>query len=161
MNERLMKELIKDYKTGKIPDEQIKEIEKAIGCSMEDAVANMDKFLDYKKHHVEAMSITDLRRWVEKKRVSDEDKKRYAEVNKCTYEEALHKAKERLEFFDVEKEFKYLDLLCGLTEETREKKRKSQQELIDSGLGKRTSDGVVVVESDNFVEFLRYIYKKK
>lgn len=26
---------------------------------------------------------------------------------------------------------------------------------------KRTSDGVVVVESDNFVEFLRYIYKKK
>jgi len=79
-------------------------------------------------------------------------------VNKCTYEEAVKKAKECLEMFDAEREFKQLDLIYGLTPETRESRRKANQELIDGGYGELSLRGDAVIMSGD--KFVKYFNKK-
>ena len=78
------------------------------------------------------------------------------ERNKCTYEEALNKAKERLEEHEINTEFKRLDSLYGLTPETRERKRKYRQWLLDNGIGELSpdGDGVIMVETDRLLKAL-------
>lgn len=153
-----MQKLVRDYKAGRISEAEIKELEKECGKSIEEIIANINKILYLKKHRLDTMTITDIRMWMKKKKVSDEEKQLYADMNKCTYEEAFEKAKTRLEEFDDMQEFKELDRIFGLTPETREEKRKYCEWLIDSGLGKLDGDAVVV-ESDNFLEFMRSNYK--
>ena len=144
-----------DYKAGILPKEIIRQLEKTNNCSIEELVARIDKLFDDKKHHLKTMTITDMRKWLKKKKVSDEEKKRYAEVNHCTYEEAVEKAKERLEAYDAQKEFEHLDRVFGLTEETRMQIRKANQELVDQGYAEKSPDGAYVIQGDNFVRFIK------
>ena len=160
-----MLQLSKDYKAGEIPEETIKKIEKANNRSIEEIVAYIDKLFEYKRHHLETMTIPDIRKWVSKKKISDEEKKLYADVNKCTYEEALNKAKEKLEEHEINTEFKHLDSVFGLTPETREKKRKYRQQLLDSGDGELSPDGdVIIIKSDRLLKNLKQrdeIFRRK
>jgi len=156
MTQKDMLQLSKDFKAGVIPEETIKEIEKINSRSIEEIVASIDKLFEYKRHHLKTMTIPDIRKWVNKKKISDEEKKLYAEVNKCTYEEALNKAKERLEEYEINTEFKHLDMLYGLTPETRERRRKSAQELVDKGYGEWSSEGNAVIMKDGkIMEYLK------
>lgn len=156
MTQKDMLQLSKDFKAGVIPEETIKEIEKINNRSIEEIVAYIDRIFLVKKHHLEVMTIPDIRKWLNKKKISEEEKKFYADVNNCTYEEAVRKAKERLEKFDIEQEFKQLDLMYGLTPETRESRRKSAQELVDNGYGEWSSEGNAVIMKDgNIMEYLK------
>lgn len=156
MTQKDMLKLSKAYKAGEIPEEIIKKIEKANNRSIEEIVASIDNVFEYKRHRIETMTITDIRKWVSKKKISDEEKKLYADANKCTYEEALNKAKERLEEHEINTEFKRLDSLYGLTPETRERKRKYRQWLLDNGIGELSpdGDGVIMVETDRLLKAL-------
>lgn len=156
MTQEEMLKVSKDYKAGKLSEDMIKILEEANNRSIDEVIAFIDNFFDTKKHHLNAMTITDIRKWLKKKKVSDEEKQKYAEVNKCTYEEAVKKAKARLKQYDSEREFQKYDLIFGLTEATREEKRKNSQELIDEGYAELSPDGdALIMKGDNFIRFLK------
>ena len=79
----------------------VKAIEETNDCSIEEVIAHINHYFVHKKHYVNAMTITDIRRWLEKEFVSAEEKKLYAEENNCSYEEAVEKALDRLEKFEM------------------------------------------------------------
>ena len=156
MTQKEMLKVSKDYKAGKLSEDMIKILEEVNNRSIDEIITFIDNFFDTKSHHLNAMTVTDIRKWLKKKKVSDEEKQKYAEVNKCTYEEAVKKAKARLKQYDAEQEFKLYDSIYGLTQATREEKRKRSQELIDEGYAELSPDGdALVIKGDNFVRFIR------
>ena len=156
-----LKKLARDYRAGRLSPELIAKLEKANGRTMEELVTEIEKTFDRKSHHVNGMTITELRKWRQSRDgLTEEEKARYAEANGCTYEEFEQAALERLEAFenrpapgsagDLERE---IDAL--LAKVKREEKLIDQ--LVELGLARREGNLAFSVPPEKFVDFIKFI----
>lgn len=86
------------YRAGKVSKEFIAELEKQSGQSIEKLVERIKSVFARKSHHIDGMTLPELRRWHKRKDIlSDEEKLSYANANGCTYEEYERMALTELE----------------------------------------------------------------
>ena len=87
------KRFLQLYRNGQLPQELIRELEKQSGQPIEKLVERIESVYEQKSHHIDGMTLPELRRWHKRKDIlSDEEKLSYANANGCTYEEYEHLA---------------------------------------------------------------------
>ncbi len=139
-------EIVKRYRKGTMCQEEIDMLERCNQKSIDAIVNEIEKGLERKSHDINGMTITDLRKWARHRmRISDEEKKLYAESSRCTYEEFEQWALDRLEEHERIQKAKA---------EAGAKHVETTIKMIEDGIVS-IEDGAMIVSGDNFLEFAR------
>lgn len=144
-----VKKLPQDYREGRLPKEFIAELEKQSGQSIKEIVARVETAFHRKSHHIEGMSLPELRKWHGRKDyLSDAEKQEYAAANSCTYEEFASMATAELEAREKRNNER------RLRDQVRQNKRHKthMDQLVKEG--KATTDGLCYVTTlDHVLEY--------
>jgi hypothetical protein len=136
------KRFLQLYRNGQLPQELIRELEKQSGQSIEKLVERIESVFARKSHHIDGMTLPELRRWHKRKDIlSDEEKLSYANANGCTYEEYEHLALAELERREKSNDDRKRQELIR----SMQKSNAHMDQLVKEG--KATTDGLCYVTS--------------
>lgn len=136
------KRFLQLYRNGQLPQELIRELEKQSGQPIEKLVERIESVFEQKSHHIDGMTLPELRRWHKRKDIlSDEEKLSYANANGCTYEEYEHLALAELERREKSNDDRKRQELIR----SMQKSNAHMDQLVKEG--KATTDGLCYVTS--------------